>query len=133
MSVSESDQPVYVLRYTSDFFADLRKGWEHFRLFASEEIADEWQGSLIRAVIGILENPFAHPLAAEYEYFRKPMRRLLYRRTPSSVAYRVLFFVDVPAPQADGTMATPVVIVAALHASARPLSVRKARELERRN
>jgi len=87
----------------------------------------------MQAVVKILENPLGYQLADEYEYFRKPMRRMIHRRTPSSAAYRVLFFVDIPAPQADGVTRTPVVIVAALHSSAKPLSVRKARALEQRN
>lgn len=125
MSDAESNAPVYVLQYTSDFFADVHKGWEHFRLHASETVAEEWEESLIQAVVKILENPLGYQLADEYEYFRKPMRRMLHRRTPSSVAYRVLFFVDVPVVQPDGTTVTPVVIVAAIHGSAKPLTQRK--------
>lgn len=40
----ENDAPVYVLQFTSDFFADVRKGWEHSRLHANEEVAGANRG-----------------------------------------------------------------------------------------
>ena len=47
--------------------------------------------------------------------------------------YRVLLFIAEPEPKAKANVdVIPVVVFAALHASAKPLSVRKARELRRR-
>ena len=64
MSASDTP-PLYVLRFTEGFFTDLHDGWEHFRETAGENIADEWEGSLLRALNKVRENPFACPVAAE--------------------------------------------------------------------
>ena len=125
--------PPYFLQFAEDFFADLRGGWEHFRLHASEEIADEWEASLLRETRKISENPLGYGLAWEETRFKKSVRRMLHQRTKNAAVYRVLFYLKEPVTLADGTQATPVFVFAALHASARPLSARKARDLERRN
>ena len=129
----DNDAPIYVLQFAEEFFADLRDGWEHFRLHASEKIADEWEASLLQETRKISGNPLGYGLALEYTHFKKSVRRLLHQRTKSSATYRVLFYLKEPIEQEDGTKITPVFVFAALHASAKPLSMRKARALERRN
>jgi len=124
---------VYVLDIPNGFFADLSDGWEHFRFHASEKVADEWRESLMRAVWQILENPLGYGLALEYTHFKNGVRRMLHQRTKSSATYRVLFYLKEPITQEDGTKVTPVFVFAAIHGSAKPLSMRKARALERRN
>ncbi len=133
MSDTDDAVPVYVLQFAEAFFADLRDGWEHFRLNASEEIADEWQESLLRAVQKIPENPLGYSLALEDTHFKKSVRRMLHQRTKNAAFYRVLFYLKEPIARENGTKETPVFVFAARHGSAKPLSVRKARELERRN
>ncbi len=128
MSDTDETPTVYVLDIANAFFTDLNDGWEHFRLHVSEEIADEWRESLMRAVWQIVENPLGYSLVSEYTYFKRPVRRLLHQRTKSSAAYRVLFYLKEPVTQEDGPQATPVFVFAARHGSAKPLSVRKARE-----
>ncbi len=133
--MSDADEPpiVYVVEMTNGFFADLDDGWEHFRFHASEAIADEWRESIIRAVWQIVDNPLGYPLPLEHAHFKHPVRRLLHQRTKTSATYRVLFCLEEPVAREDGTQATSVVVFAAIHASARPLSARKVRALERRN
>jgi plasmid stabilization system protein ParE len=94
--VSASDSsPLYVLRFTEGFFADLRDGWEHFRETASESIADEWEESLLSALNKVRDNPYSCPIVTEYDRFGQSVRRLLHQRVPSAPAYRVLYFVAI--------------------------------------
>lgn len=124
--MSESDTPpLYVLRFTEGFFADLRNRWEHFRETAGENIADEWEESLLRALNKVRENPYACPVATEYDRFSQSVRRLLHQRVPGAPTYRVLFFLAEPERKAEVNV-VPIVVFAALHASAKPLAVRKA-------
>ncbi len=130
--MSESASPPrYVLQFTEGFFADLRDGWEHFRETAGKNIADEWEESLLRVVNMLRENPYACPVAAEYDQFGQSVRRLLYQRASGAPTYRILYFAAEPV-QTSSSNTIPIVVFAALHASAKPLSIRKARELRRR-
>ena len=90
-----------------------------------EQIADAWRDGLGEAIATLATWPRRCPIVPESSRFRNEVRQLLYRRTASSVAYRILFTVQDDSP--DG----PVVVILALrHGSARPITRAEAREIE---
>ena len=118
-------EALYELRLTEDFFRDVREGWEHFRLYASESIADEWEISLMREVIALRKMPRRWAVSQEKTRFRQEVRRLTHRRVTGSPAYYVYYAVrETPSRQ--------VIVFAARHASLKPLTRAEIKDLEKR-
>lgn len=60
---------------------------------AGADVAREWRERLLTAIGTLSENPRRCPLIPEHGRFRRETRQLLYRRTPSGPAWRLLFII----------------------------------------
>lgn len=120
------DAPLsYALRILPRAERDIEAGLVRFADLEGIVLAVEWQTGLFDALATLAKNPRRCPIAQEQRHFRSEVRQHLYRRTPSSVAYRVLFTV-----QEGGLDAPTVSVIPVRHASARPISLKEAREIE---
>jgi plasmid stabilization system protein ParE len=123
----DNDNPtVYAVR----FFPRARQEAEEAALrladLAGEEVAAAWLTGFEAEVRKLSSSPRRFPLVPEPENRRlaRETRQLVYRRTSSSVAYRILFFIE-----DDGADGPTVLIIHVRHAARRPLTAQEAREL----
>ncbi len=123
-AAGEEDAPRWAIRLTARAHADIEAAWQHFAFAAGEGIADLWREGLERALATLAVFPARLPVASEHDFFPEIVRALLYRRTPTGPAYRVLFV------QRDSMQDGPIVGVLRVRpASAAPLTEDEAAEL----
>ena len=73
----------------------------------------------------LAQMPNRRPLAAEDFRFKETVRELIYRRTPRTPAYRILFVLRTP----EGESPT-VLIISFRHGAQAPMTRKEAREIE---
>ncbi len=105
--------------------SDRAAAWFYFAETANEEIARAWRQGLDAEVAKLAQFPGSWPVAEEDKLFRESVRRMLYRRTPSGPAYRVLFVL-----RENPDDAPTVVIIHVRHAAQKPMTRKEAREIE---
>jgi len=86
-----------------------------------------WRDGLRDAIASLARNPRRCPIPPEK--FSREVRQLVYRRRGSRTAYRILFTIN--GEDADSPDAPSVTVLHIRHASARPVSRRHTREIER--
>ena len=126
MSESESE-PIkrYALRFIGDAVQNIEDAFHHQADTAGFDLAQEWRGRLAKEIASLATNPTRFPLAPESRLFRLPVRHLVWRRTVSSVAYRILFWIEENEDDAPA-----VIILQIRHGSAKPVSRKEARKLQ---
>jgi plasmid stabilization system protein ParE len=86
------------------------------------EHGELWREGLRAQIKLLATSPRQFALISEARIFRREVRHVLYRRTPSSTAYRILFTIT------DAGEDGPVVTVFHVrHAARRPITAREAR------
>ena len=115
----------WAIRTTTRARSDIAAAWRHFAGTASEETADAWRQGLDLEIAKLAQFPAMWPVAEEDKLFRESIRRMLYRRTPSGPAYRVLFVL-----RQNPDDAPTVTIIHVRHAAQKPMTRKEAREIE---
>ena len=116
---SSSDEPVsYALRLHERAFRDINCAFVRLADVVSETAARNWREGLTDAMAGLATFPRRNPLATER--FRREVRQLLYQRTGSQIAYRILF--TIIGDQGQSPDPPTAIILQMRHASARPLT-----------
>ncbi len=92
---------------------------------AGVETASAWLKGLKEEIAKLAQLPMRWPVAEEDKLFRENVRRLLYRRTPSGPAYRVLFTL-----RENPDDAPTVTIIHVCHAAQKPMTRKEAKEIE---
>ena len=118
----------YALRFIEDAVQDIEEAIHHLADTAGFDLAQEWRGRLAEEIASLATNPTRFPLAPEQRYFRREVRHLVWRRTVSSVAYRIIFWIEEGEDDAPG-----VLILQIRHGSAKPISRKEAKEIEERD
>jgi plasmid stabilization system protein ParE len=127
----EAQEPppvVYALRIGARAERDVIEATVRFSELSGDEVAREWQRGLFVVLAALADNPRRFPVAPESSRFSEEARQYVYRRTGSSVAYRLLYFV-----QDTGTDGPTVTLIHVRHGSARPISRAEARAIEAQN
>ncbi len=122
----DSDQPlIWALRFTLRAKADSAAALDCFTAREGIEIARAWKKGFDAEIAKLAQLPTRWPIAEEDKLFRESVRRMLYRRTPSGPAYRVLFVL-----RENPDDAPTVVIIHVRHAAQKPMTRKEAREIE---
>ena len=126
MSESESEYDKrYALRFIPDAVQDIEAAFHHQADTAGFDLAQEWRGRLAEEIASLATNPTRFPLAPEHRLFRREVRHLVWRRTVSSVAYRIIFWIEQNEDDAPA-----VVILQIRHGSAKPISRKEAKKIQ---
>ncbi len=125
MRDKREEPAAWVIRMTRRANSDKLAAWIHFAETANVEIADAWRQGLDAEIAKLAQFPAMWPLAEEDKLFRESVRRMLYRRTPSGPAYRVLFVL-----RENPDDAPTVTIIHVRHAAQKPMTRKEAREIE---
>jgi plasmid stabilization system protein ParE len=121
---SDAVGTAYAIRITPRALAEIDRATDRFEGFVGEEMAHAWRVGVRQQVRTLSSHPRQHPIVAEQQYFSEEVRQVLYRRTSSSAAYRLLFRID------DSGRDGPLVVVFHVrHAAAKPIGRKEAREL----
>jgi plasmid stabilization system protein ParE len=114
---------VYAIRLLPRAISDIDDAVIWLEEQAGSEISKIWREGL-KTALKRLSSPREHSIIPEHKHFRREVRQLIYRRTPSSVAYRILFLVSDDTP--DGPL---VLIFHIRHSARRPITIREARQM----
>ncbi len=127
MTLPENEEPQkrYAIRFVADAAMDLDAAFHHLVDTAGFDLAQEWRARLAQEILSLATNPTRFPLAPENRHFSYPARQLVWRRTVSSVAYRVLFWIA----EEEGEAPT-VAIFHIRHGSARPITRKEAKQIQ---
>ena len=129
MNEQESDAnriEIYALRLKERAVRDMDSAYIRFAELVSPEVADQWRDGLQNAIAGLAYNPRRHSLAPEN--FQREVRQIVYRRSGSKVAYRILFTIT---GELEGSQDAPTVtILHVRHASSRPMTRTQSRQIE---
>ena len=98
---------------------------ERLAALADENVAEAWSEGLNTEIAKLAQFPAMWPLAEEDKLFRENVRRMLYRRTPSGLAYRVLFVL-----RENPDDSPTVMVIHVRHAAQRPMTRKEAQEIE---
>ncbi|MES2460833.1 MAG: hypothetical protein V4671_09625 [Armatimonadota bacterium] len=109
----------YALRLMPRAERDIDAAIVHFVDTAGFEIAQLWRGRLFEEIASLAVNPTRFPVIPEMQRLRgfpHEFRHLVWRRTVSSVAYRIIFWIE------EGDDGPTVSIGYVRHAAARPIT-----------
>ena len=120
------EQPhIWAIRYNRQAKSDIAAAWRHFAETANVDVAEDWEKELYTEIAKLAQLPARWPVAEEDKLFRENVRRLLYRRTPSGPAYRILFVL-----RENPDDAPTVTIIHVRHAAQKPVTRKEARKIE---
>ena len=120
------DQPLFwAIRFTSRAKAESFAALDYFVDKEGIEIGRAWKKGFDAEVAKLAQFPAMWPLAEEDKLFRESVRRMLYRRTASGPAYRILFVL-----RENSDDAPTVTIIHVRHAAQKPMTWKEAREIE---
>lgn len=125
MATSDEPPAIWAVRTTKRARSDMEAAEERLAVLTDEEIAEAWSEGLEAEIAKLAQIPTRWPLAEEDKMFRESVRRLLYRRTLSGPAYRVLFVL-----RENPDDAPTVTIIHVRHAAQKPMTRKEAREIE---
>lgn len=126
MSASNEEPVIYAVRSKELAVRDINAAYVRLAEITSPDKADAWQDGLREAFASLATLPSRCPLAPEK--FQREVRYLLYRRSPNSAAYRILFYISGEA--AASPDAPTVNIIHVRHAAMKPLTPKQARQIE---
>ena len=125
MSLDDEPSIIWAIRTTKRARSDMEAAEERLADVADEETAEAWSEGLNTEIAKMSQFPTRWPLAEEDKLFRESVRRMLYRRTSSSPAYRVLFVL-----RQSPDDAPTVTIIHVRHAAQKLMTRKEAREIE---
>jgi hypothetical protein len=114
--------PTYAIRILPGARGEIDQAMLRLADMAGEQIARQWYQGLLNTLASLAAAPRQFPIIPEVRRFRREVRQIVYRRTASSVAYRLLFVIE--DESADGPRVT---VFHVRHAGRRPLKAREAR------
>ena len=122
----DNEPPItWAIRTTKRARSDMEAAEERLAELTDEAIAEAWSEGLNTEIAKLAQLPTRWPLAEEDKLFRETVRRMLYRRTESGPAYRVLFVLR-EAPDDAPT----VTIIHVRHAAQKPMTRKEAQGIE---
>jgi len=122
----DTEQPtIWAIRFTNRARADVLAAEDYFVERADAEIAQAWSAGLVEETAKLARYPTIWPLAEEDRLFKQTVHRMLYRRTRTGPAYRVLFVL-----RQSPDDAPTVGIIHVRHAAQAPMTQQEAREIE---
>ena len=125
-----SDPLVYALRVQPRAARDIENHLLRLEQIAGPEAALAWREGILTAIGSLSHTPRRCARIPEQARFRHETRQLLYRRTPTGPAWRLLFTVT---GEEQGASDPPTVhLLHIRHAAERPLTTTDARALESR-
>ena len=125
MSQSSDTPRNYAIRILPRAERDIDAHTVRMAELSGPDIARAWYEGLIDAAATLSQNPRRHVVISESRRFWREVRQLLYRRTPSGPAWRVLFVID------EGKDDAPTVsLLHVRHGAQRPISRAEARNIE---
>jgi plasmid stabilization system protein ParE len=116
----------YAIRLQERAIRDVTAAFVRLAELGTVRAANAWHDGLKTAIGGLATNPHRFPRAPER--FQGDVRHMLYRRSSSSITYRVLFMISEAGP--DSVDPPTVTILHVRHASMRPLTRTQARQIE---
>lgn len=119
----EEETPRYALRLRPQARRDIDTELVRVAELAGDEIGLDWLTKLEETLATLATMPRRFPLASESTLFDRQVRQMLFRRTPSGPAWRVLFTVE------EDTLDGRVVQVRHIRHAASPLTEQDAGEL----
>lgn len=122
---AEEPAPAYALRILPRAERDIRAALLRLAELSGDAVAQAWYENLYTELAALSINPARFARTREDRLFRREVRQLVYRRTPSGVAYRVLFTVV-----AGGQDAPTVAILHVRHGARRDVTRAEARSIE---
>lgn len=126
--MSDDAEKRYALRLIPRAERDIDAAIVHFANTSGFEIAQLWRGRLFEEIARLATNPTRFPLIPEMRRLRgfpHEFRHLVWRRTVSSVAYRIIFWIE-----EEGDDGPTVTVGFVRHAAARPVMPSEAREIQ---
>ena len=88
----DNDPPIiWAIRTTKRARSDMEAAEERLAVLVVEDNAEVWSEGLEVEIAKLAQLPTRWPIAEEDKLFWENVRRMLYRRTASGPAYRVLF------------------------------------------
>ncbi len=124
----DKDEPTrtYALRVTQRAQRDLDAATVYFAETASPEIAVMWREGIYAELASLATFPRRCPRVPEQ--FHREVRQLLYRRSGSQTAYRILF--AIAGEEETSPDAPTVIILHVRHTAARPITRTQVRIIE---
>jgi len=120
------DLPVYAVRLSVQAQQDVTNAaFRLAELTQNPVLAEQWAEGLYIEVGKLATNPRGYVVAEhETRRFRRETRQMVYRRSASSVAYRILFAVS-----KEGADGPTVTILHVRHGGRKPLTREEARQI----
>ena len=125
MAFNDEPPTIWAIRFTKRARSDMETAEDRLAAIAGEESAEAWSAGLEAEAGKLAQFPTIWPVAEEDKLFRENVRRMLYRRTPTGPAYRVMFVL-----RENPDDAPTVVIIHVRHAAQKPMTRKEAREIE---
>ena len=118
----------YALRVQPRAARDIEDHLLRLEKVAGTDVAREWREGLLAAIGRLSDNPRRHARIPEQPRFRHETRQMLYRRTPSGPAWRILFAIT--GEDEDSPDPPTVNLLHVRHGTQRPITRAEAREME---
>jgi len=125
MASSDEQPTIWAIRFTKRARADMEAAEDRLAEFIGEEKAEAWAAGLEDEAGKLAQFPTIWQIAEEDKLFKENIRRMLYRRTRSGPAYRVLFVL-----RQNPDDAPTVFIIHVRHATQAPMTQQEAWEIE---
>ena len=125
MATSGEPPAIWAVRTTERARSDMEAAEERQAALTNEEMAEAWSEGLEAEIAKLAQLPTRWPIAEEDKLFRESVRRMLYRRTPTGPAYRVLFVL-----RQNPDDAPTVTVIHVRHAAQKSMTRKEAREIE---
>ena len=125
MRQDEEQPQIWAIRQTIRADTDILAASVYIAENAGVETARTWMSGLKAQIAKLAQLPTRWPVAEEDKLFRESVRRMLYRRTASGPAYRVLFVL-----RENPDDAPTVTVIHVRHAAQKPMTRKEAREIE---
>lgn len=128
--MSSEDAPVrrYAVRVSPRAVDDIHAQQVRLAELAGPDIARAWREGLITVLGTLNENPRRFARIAEQARFTRETRQLLYRRTPSGPAWRLLY--TITGEEAGSPEPPTVNLLHVRHGALRPITRAEARKIE---
>lgn len=125
MATNDEPAAIWAVRTTKRARSDMEAAEERLAALTDEEVAEAWSEGLEAEIAKMAQLPARWPVAEEDKLFRESVRRMLYRRTPNGLAYRVLFVL-----RENPDDSPTVTIIHVRHAAQKLMTQKEAREIE---
>ena len=125
MASSNEQAKIWAVRFTKRARADMEAAEDRLAELVGEDKAEAWATGLEDEAGKLAQFPTIWQIAEEDKLFKESIRRMLYRRTRSGPAYRVLFVL-----RENPDDAPTVAVLHVRHSAQAPMTQQEAWEIE---